>query len=166
MSIRIALRLAVALRRRGRSPAGGRLANTLPGVRGMLAGVRTMGLLTLIVAAFACGDSSRNESANDVEECVEHPDDRFGGLGNAESPWAVNSDCEEIFVCADASAAQTLNELLGVQCRVRRGAGYCNVAGEVQCILATEVVVTEQHLTDACTALTVPGIDEVVCAKF
>jgi hypothetical protein len=119
-------------------------------------------ILIPLLAVLACHDRS-NDSA--VEQC-EPTEETFLGLFNSETPWVVNSGCDEIFVCADPAAAQTLNELLDVQCQVHVGPDGCNGDGEVKCILATDIVVTEQHIADACTALTVPGIDEVWCPKI
>ena len=138
--------------------------------------------LTLVplLAVLACGDDSNNsrptgdgdsdsdgdgDSDSDGDECA-HNEFNYPGAFNGDSPWSESSYCDEIYVCVDAAAAQTLSEELGWQCQVHRGPGYCNVDGEVQCILATEVIVTEQHVADACTALTLPGIEEVFCAKF
>jgi hypothetical protein len=121
------------------------------------------------LAILACsGNKSSDETA--IEECVQNANENtaFVGLFNADSPWTSigNGYCDEIFVCADTVAAQTLSDELGAQCQAHQGLGYCNLDGEVQCILATEVLVSEQNLTDACVALTVPGIDEVTCAKY
>ena len=59
--------------------------------------------------------------------------------------------------------AQALGELLGLQCEPHPG--YCNGENVVECILGTDVIVTQQNVDDACTALTVPGIEIVLCAK-
>lgn len=132
-----------------------------------------------LVAALTCGDEANPDETTDLEDSAgddtgdgdgdedacEHNAYTFAGAFNGDSPWGESSYCDEIYVCADATAAEMLSEL-GWQCQVHKGPGYCNGEGDLQCILASEVIVTEQHVADTCTALTVPGIIEVFCSKF
>jgi hypothetical protein len=84
----------------------------------------------------------------------------FVGEALADDPWAEGSFCDEIWVCATADQAQMLMNLLDVPC------DRISDCPELFCRLSFGGVVTAENVADACTALTVPGIEEVFCVVW
>jgi hypothetical protein len=85
----------------------------------------------------------------------------FVGQALADDPWTEGSLCDEIWVCASANQAQMLMDLLDVvQCEPANG------CPEQHCTLSYQTIATAQDVADACTALSVPGIDEVYCVVY
>ena len=85
----------------------------------------------------------------------------FIGEALAENPWGEGDLCDEIWVCATPNQVQALMNLLDVQCDPQG----CD-QGEQRCTLSYGTIVNPQDIENACTAMTVPGIDEVYCVVY
>jgi hypothetical protein len=100
------------------------------------------------------GDGDSGDGDGDGDECDPNA---FIGVALATSPWEEGDLCDEIWVCASADEAEALMNLLDVQCEP----GCMNA--DLHCTLSYQTIATAQDVADACTAMTVPGIDEVYC---
>jgi hypothetical protein len=103
------------------------------------------------------GDGDSGDGDGDGDACDPNA---FVGQALADDPWAQGSLCDEIWVCATADQAQMLTNLIGVQCEPGNG------CAEQHCTLSYQTIASAQNVADACTALSLPGIDAVYCVVY